>query len=178
MKWVRIVISLLDKLAGKLSGGFLWLIGGGLLTMALLTTATAIARWLFNESITFSYEITIYIFVGVVLLGFAYVLRLRAHINVNIVFDRLPSRVKPWILFMNDIIVLTFGIVLTMGGIKLVTYSYKFHTLSITNLHVVMWIPQLVVPIGFGVFALEALVKVLKGPEHIIKKHSSILVCD
>lgn len=60
----------------------------------LLTTADVIARYFFKHAIVGAYEFTEkYLMVMVVFFGMSYVMKMRGHIRVDILSDRLPKRV-------------------------------------------------------------------------------------
>jgi len=166
MKRIRALAISISKPVERLTTGVLWIAGAGLTTMAVLTFSSAMARWALDRVLIFANEITEYIFVGVALLSFAFVLRTESHIRIPVVFDRLPGAAKPWLQFISDIIVLVFVVILLIASVRLVVDSYQLHAISITVLGVVQWIPQMVLPIGFSLLLLEALVKVLKKLEH------------
>lgn len=164
---IRAITILLDKQVERLIGGALWIAGAGLTAMALLVFATAMARWIFSKAIVWGFEVTEYIWVGVALLILAYTLRADSHIRIPLVFDRLPRKSKPLIQYLSDIILLGLAVMLLIACVKLVIDSYQLHSISLTVLGMVQWIPQLVLPIGFALLSLAALVKVIQGPQHL-----------
>jgi len=164
MARLKAIYAWLDRSTGKMSSSILWVVGVGLVTMALITTVNSLARWLFAGVILWSFELAVYLFVGVVLLSLAHAMRTEAHIRIPVVFDRLPRKAKPWLQFASDIILLIFTIIMLIGSVKYVTDSFQMHSFGLVTAWP-LWIPQLVMPIGFTLLSLEALVKVLKGPQ-------------
>ena len=63
--------------------------------MAVLVFANVVSRYLLNASIIWVEELTRYMMVWVGFLGSGLVLRLGAHIAVDILQDRLPRRAAP-----------------------------------------------------------------------------------
>jgi len=145
----------------NLSDGAIWIAGAGLIAMAILTFSSAMSRWIFSRAIIFSFEVTEFIFVGVALLSLAFALRTGAHIKIPLIFDHFPRKVKPWVQFATNVILLLFAAILLIGSVMLVVDSYQLHSKSFL-LGILRWIPQMVMPVGFTLLSLEALVKVLK----------------
>ena len=164
MKRLKAIYAWLDRSTGKMSSSIIWVVGVGLVIMALITTVNSLGRWLFAEVIVWSFELAVYLFVAVVLLSLAYAMRAEAHIRIPVVFDRLPKKARPWIQFASDIILLIFAVIMVIGSVKYVTDSFQMHSFGLVTAWP-LWIPQLVMPIGFTLLSLEVLVKVLKGPQ-------------
>ena len=75
MKRLKAIYAWLDRSTGKMSSSIIWVVGVGLVIMALITTVNSLGRWLFAEVIVWSFELAVYLFVAVVLLSLAYAMR-------------------------------------------------------------------------------------------------------
>ena len=166
MELRRVIITSFDRWLGRLTSGFLWIAGAGLITMALLVTSNSMLRWLFRGGIHFAHELNMMLFVGVALLSFAYVLRAGAHIRIPLIFDRLPKEVKPWAQFVSDTIMLVLVVIISIGSVIFVVDSHRLMSATFL-IGIPLWIPQLVIPIGFILLTLEVLVKILKKQQDL-----------
>lgn len=124
--------------------------------IALFVTCQMIfVRFVLGQSTIWQTEAVIYLMIGATMIGLPYVQMLRGHINVDLVPMALPPRARrvlAWIVLLSTIVV-----------IALVAF-YSFHVWheafqrnwkSSTIWGPRLWIPYLVLPIGFGLFLLQ-----------------------
>jgi TRAP-type C4-dicarboxylate transport system permease small subunit len=84
--------------------------------MMMLTTADVFGRYFFNSPVLGAYEITEYLMMIMVFSFLAFAQSQNAHISVDIVFDRLPRKVKYPLERLNHLICLVMlGLVTYMG---------------------------------------------------------------
>lgn len=81
--------------------------------MMMLTTADVILRYIFNRPILGAYEISQFLLVLVVSFGVAEVMVLRGHVEVELVFERLPRRVQRVLGIITSFISLGFFLILS-----------------------------------------------------------------
>ncbi|GAK60611.1 TRAP dicarboxylate transporter [Candidatus Vecturithrix granuli] len=94
--------------------------------LAFLVGWQVVARYIFNTGIFWAEELALLSMMWATMLGAAGCIRTDSHVRLNILIDRLPARVRLWLLTIMDGVVLWFafwivkeGIVLaqrTMGG--------------------------------------------------------------
>lgn len=133
-----------------------------LTSMVIYVTAAVITRKGFNLVLPGVVELSAYAFVALTFLGLAYTLLTEGHIRINIVFDRLPQKVKPRIRLISDLLTAVFLIVMTISSFRLWLESFILGPTSPTELHTPMWIPQIVLPLGFLLLLLQLLVRLGK----------------
>ncbi len=85
--------------------------------MMLLTTADVIGRYFFNSPVLGAYEITEYLMLIMVFAFLALAQREKAHINVDIVFMRLPEKAQAVLERFNHLVCLGMLILLTWRGV-------------------------------------------------------------
>jgi TRAP-type C4-dicarboxylate transport system permease small subunit len=75
-----------------------------LLAMAILMTAGALMRYLFNSPIDFADEVSGLMLLGITFLGLAYVEKDNAHIRIEMLFRRMPPGVQAVLARINWIV--------------------------------------------------------------------------
>ncbi len=89
-----------------------------LAAMMLLTTADVIGRYFFNEPVLGAYEITEYLMLIMVFSFLALAQSAKVHINVDIVFNRLPAGLRHVLERMNHLVCLLMMILVTWMSIQ------------------------------------------------------------
>ncbi|MEJ2639825.1 MAG: TRAP transporter small permease [Desulfosarcinaceae bacterium] len=86
---------------------------GAIFAMMLLTTADVIGRYFFNAPVLGAYEITEYLMLIMVFSFLALTQSAKAHISVDIVFNRLPAGLQHILQRLNHVICLLLMILVT-----------------------------------------------------------------
>lgn len=124
----------------------------------------------FSKTNVWSEEITRYLFVWLSMLGSAVALRRGSHMQVDILIDLFPDKVKNAIEFLTNTLVIAFFLLIIIYGSNLVAMTYKQ---SSAGLGIPMSYPYLALPVGGALmllFTIEAIIK-----KHKIKKDNSIM---
>jgi TRAP-type mannitol/chloroaromatic compound transport system permease small subunit len=130
-----------------------WLV----LLACLISAGNAGSRYLFSESSNGWLEIQWYMFAGMVLLGGPYTLKMNEHVRVDLVYSMVSERTRIWI----DII----GGFLFLLPICLILVYFTWPWF------VESWPVKLLMPIGFGLMALQGISEIIKriaALEHVI----------
>src|SRR5882757_58336 len=93
MKGLLTISRAIDALNERIGRIVIWLI----LAMALVSSANAMARYLFNKSSNAWLELQWYVFAAVFLLCAGYTLLHNEHIRIDVVSSRLSARARLWI---------------------------------------------------------------------------------
>ena len=136
-----------------------------LLALIILTFSViyeVIARSIFNKPTIWSLEIVTYMISCVAFFGSAYVLRINKHLEINLFTKILPNKIRFFFDLVANIIALIFCFIAFYYGCKLINLSYILGVVSVSELRVPLWIPQMTVPIGFFALFLEFLIRILK----------------
>lgn len=143
----------------RLIGGLSFLCG--IAAAAMIVAAVAITcqmiwiRFVMNQSTIWQTEAVVYLMIGATLIGLPYVQRLRGHVNVDLLPMLLPPFARKVLAFV------TLGAALTVVGVMAFYGFEMFHTAwsrgwtSDTVWGVKLWIPYIVIPIGFGLYFLQ-----------------------
>ena len=90
-----------------------------LIVLNLVVGAQVFARYVLNHSLFWSEELARYLFIYLVFLSAAIVLRQDRHIQVSAFVDMLPSSMKRAIIILGDLLMLGFVLVVFVESIRL-----------------------------------------------------------
>ena len=123
--------------------------------------------WLFVE------EFTEYWLVGIVYFSLAYTLRVKGHINVDILTNYLSNRSKKILEIITDILSLFVVVFLTTISFDWVKYGFLYNARSSYPSRLILWPFYLFVPIGLISLFFELLNNILKNvlPDMYNKAH-------
>jgi TRAP-type C4-dicarboxylate transport system permease small subunit len=130
--------------------------------MMVLTVADVTLRYFFNKPILGSYELTEFMMTLLAAFTIGYAAILKAHVNVDLVYTRLPERVQGIIsIFTNLVCVVFFGLMF-WRNIYQSSVLRQAHAMSPA-----LSIPEFpfifILGIGFGIIALVFLLQLLES---------------
>lgn len=140
-----------------------------IVAMIVILVAETIGRYAFNSPTQWGHETSQMLFGGFFMLGGAYVLRYRAHVNIDILQNRLSPRGKAIMdLITSPLLFITCGILIWTGGeLFLASLVRMEHSTS-------TWSPPLyplrfVIPLAGALIALQGLAKFIEDLRIAIK---------
>jgi len=90
-----------------------------LILLNLVVGLQVFCRYVLNHSLFWSEELARYMFIWLVFLSGAMVLRQDRHIQVTVFVDMLPAAVRGAILILGDVLMLAFTLTVCVEGIRL-----------------------------------------------------------
>jgi len=102
---------LLIKLFEKISVTLLVLI-------VLMTFANVIARYIFNNSLYWSFELTMMLLSYLSFFGFYIAFKNNRHLSSDVIFKKLPKKLQNFFFFFNSIIIIFISCVFIFYGAK------------------------------------------------------------
>ena len=141
--------------SGNLCLGYLS--GLGILAMSLMLFYEVIARYCFGSPTIWVQEVSIYLFMWSMLAGASYTLMLGKHVRIDLIFDRLSSRVQNLLDIVTSLVGMVFCAIVTHQAYLMIAGSIRFNKLSATILRVPMWLVQLPLFLGFLLLTLQFL---------------------
>lgn len=126
-----------------------------------------IMRYVFNDPKAWVEEVVRYVIIWGVFLGFAVALRNNQHIQVDLLYDKLPPTLKKIVDYVATTISILFCTIYTYYGTTLVIHRYSSNMVSL-DVGIPMWIVYLILPISgllFGLRFIERLVNLIRGKE-------------
>ena len=136
-----------------------------IIAFIILTTSViyeVIARSVFNKPTIWSLEIVTYMISCVAFFGSAYVLRINKHLEINLLTQLFSNKYRRLMKIFSDTIGLLFCLIVFFYGCKLIELSYILGVVSVSELRIPLWIPQLTIPFGFFALSLEFFLRILK----------------
>jgi len=162
-KALRIVDSI-SEWAGKTTQ---WLS----ISLVILVTYEVIMRYVFNKPSLWPFDMACMMGLTLYVLAFAYVLRHKAHVRVDVFYTHLPSRGKAIIDILGALILFfPLVILLTKSSYTWMLNSWaKGETVFLTG-----WEPpagpvRTVVAVGFSILALQGLAQFIRDIYLLIK---------
>lgn len=126
-----------------------------------------IMRYVFNEPKAWVEEIVRYLIIWGTFIGFAIALRHNQHIQVDILYDKLPNGAKRVVDLFATTVCILFCLAYTFYGFILVENRYSSGMVSL-DVGLPMWMVYLILPISGILFLLrfiERFVNQLRGKE-------------
>lgn len=154
-------MSLLGKMVGQIStvGGGISQVVAGL--MMLLITVDVIGRQVFGQPTYVADELSGYFLVAITFLALGQTQKLGKHLRVDIIFSKISKRNAAVLILVTSIISLGFLIWFTWSTSISAMQTYEMGTRTQTVLRTPYWVPEMLLPVGLGVFALQMIVSVV-----------------
>lgn len=111
MKWLN------DNLEAALGGALL-------AAIVLLIMLQVVMRYVFENSLSWSEELTLWSFIWFIWLGISYAFKERKHVKVTFFQDLLPEGFKQKLEVLIDIAIVCFLLIMTYQSYKLITLPY------------------------------------------------------
>ena len=143
--------------------GLEWLLIIILGLMVILVFGNVVLRYGFNSGITFSEEVSRFLFVWMVFLGSVLMLRDNGHLGVHTLTMKLPLAGKKFCKLASDLITLACCVLLSIG-------AWQVIGLNLSNISPISGIPLGVVymacmlcSVGMGVLLVGSITRLLTG---------------
>ncbi len=118
--------------------------------IALMTTlifVQVVSRYVFNNSLAWTEELSRYIFLWVTWLGASYGVKINGHIRLTVLTAKMNKTMQKIVGIIVYIAWFLFMVFLVTKGFELVMKTFNSGTKSIA-IHMPMWIPYASVPVG------------------------------
>lgn len=149
------IIVWLDDLVSRLT---LVICGGLLLTMVVIQALGVIFRFVLRDSLSWSDEVSSYLFVWLTCLGAAVGVKRRVHPEVKALADRLPAITQNTLKDITDLAIIGLGAVFVVyGGDMLALMG----TETASSIPISMVYPYLAIPVGGALLILHAVVRIV-----------------
>lgn len=125
-----------------------------LIILVSLVAGEALSRSLFNYSLGFVEEVTGYCVVMLTFFGAAIAMRSGSLFQVHFLYDALPRAGRVWLTRIFVLVALLICGVLIWKTNDLMLSSFSRGKFAPTVLRTPLWIPQLLLPIGFGMIGI------------------------
>jgi len=144
-----------------------FLAGTFFLTGCAAVVYGVIVRYVFNKPIFWVDEISTYLLVWGILLGWSMAEKKGKHVSVGILYEFLPKKYQYPISIFEKTCSFLFSIFLTVASIYLWLHYFNNGQVS-TNAQISLWIVYLIMPLGsllLGIRFFEELIHIIKTGE-------------
>jgi TRAP-type mannitol/chloroaromatic compound transport system permease small subunit len=149
----------IDWLNDKLGRVANWLV----LVACLISAGNAFSRYGFNLSSNAWLEVQWYMFAGMVMLGAAWTLNRNEHVRVDILYGALGTRGQVWVDIVGTLVFLVPAMgVMVWTSWGLFYESWRIGEMSMSAGGLVRWPVKLLLPLGFGLVALQGISEIIK----------------
>lgn len=133
------------------------------LLTALISAGNAAIRWLFNDSNNGRLEIQWYLFALCVMFCAAYVLKANEHVRVDVIYGKLKGKGSVWVdLFGFIVFLMPVCLYMVYLSYPLAAKSFTTGEMSSQASGLIRWPFYWLVPIGFGLLALQGFSEIIK----------------
>lgn len=149
---------MVDSTLKWLSGILAAIAGVALLLMMVQTVADVVADQVFSRPIPGNLEvISVYHMVLVVFLPLAFVERRHEHIQVDLVYQLMPSLLQRATLLLGYLLSAVFFGILTWRTWGDAMRAWEKNEMLMGNVYVIIWPAKFALPVGFGAIGLVVL---------------------
>ena len=85
--------------------------------MSIIIFIQVIARYVFQNSLTWSEELARYLFVWLVYFSVSFTARRQKHIRIDAAINLYPKKLRPYVEILSEVIVLAFSIFIAVTGV-------------------------------------------------------------
>ena len=164
---MRLLLAV-SRAIDRLNEGFGRIAAWLVLIACLISAGNATSRYLLDLSSNAWLELQWYLFFAMVLFGAPYVLNINEHVRVDIFYGRAQPRTKAWI----DLLGLVFFLMPMVVAMMIMSWpffveSYLHGEMSSNAGGLLRWPVKFIVPIGFGLLALQGLGEIVKRAAYL-----------
>jgi C4-dicarboxylate transporter DctQ subunit len=152
----------------------------GITAGVTLAFANVVARYIFDYSMTWAAELTVYLFLWGMFFGAAYCFRIDGHISIGLLVENVSKRFAKVLMLITRLVTFAYLSVVAYYGYQYLLFVIELDEMSI-DLEIPMWIPYLVIPVSFAFGAYrvgEHIIYLIKTPaeEIVIKTETEELM--
>ncbi len=152
LEGVLYIIDAISEWTGKITSMMIFPLIG-------LMVFNVVMRYVFNAPVKYAYEISLYMFAALSLLAGGYCLRHRAHVRVDIIYNRCSPRQQAILdVITAGIFFLFIGILLREGLLGALD-SWQNKETTVSAARAILWPVKTVVPIAAALLLLQGLAK-------------------
>jgi TRAP-type C4-dicarboxylate transport system permease small subunit len=151
LRGVRGLVAMLRAVAGVL-----------LVLSVALNFANVVGRYFFGKSIFWAEEVMLFLMVGCVFLGNGVVAWSGRQIRMDVIVGMMSERARQALDLIAELVLIVTAIMIIVFAWPVIKALWEFDQRS-QSADVPLYIPQVLVPIGFGLMAFLVIVRLLTG---------------
>lgn len=160
LRWVGVVSEYTGRFASYL-----------IMVLVVVVCYDVLMRYLFNKPTVWAFDAALHLYSIAFLVGGAWVLKMKAHIKVDVLYNLFPPRARAMINLMFYVF-LFFPLCyfLLRDGAEYAYTSFKMAEVSRTSpLHEPVWPQKMFIPIAFLLLLLQGIVEFIRDLTMLIK---------
>jgi len=159
-------VALVDHAIERIGRATSWLT----LAIVVLMAANVLLRYAFSIGSVWSQELEWHLLAPLVLVGMTYALQQGEHVRVDIFYARYPERAKAAIDLLAGVLATVMALLVIRYSINYVQQAYAINEVSsdpggLTH----RWVLKALIPLGFALFALQALAQTAAAARRLAK---------
>ena len=170
MKKVKVLVDALDRAVSVMTRNCMRVAIALLILLTVLVLLEVFLRKLLGLSLHITVEYCAYLSCAIIFLGLAKTFRDGDHLRVKMLISRLGPKARRYADLSASVLALIYLFLLLKYTLDMVITSYQVGAVSRDTMLTIgghlfqtpMWIPQLVIPVGVGLFILELIVHTVK----------------
>ena len=124
----------------------------GITAGIVLAFANVVGRYVFDYSITWASELTMYFFLWSMFFAVAYTFKLDGHISIDLLVEFVDRKVAKGMMLLSRIVTFVYLSIVAYYGYEYILLVIDMGETSV-DLEIPMWIPYLVIPVALGLAA-------------------------
>ncbi|WP_156289710.1 TRAP transporter small permease subunit [Oceanobacillus salinisoli] len=157
------------QIINKINEIAMWIVGFMLLIMGILLFYAVIMRYFFNNSPSWSFDLTGLLTGYAAFLGGGYALLQGAHVRVDIFYEKFSLRTQSLSNIISSTLLFLLVIVLVWKGMEEVLTNYQNNTIASTGLNIPVWIKWVMLPLGGVLLGIQAIAHLIQDFYVVIK---------
>ena len=159
MRSLTVFIDLVDRLSTWLGHIASWAV----VLACGVSAVNAMVRYSFSIGSNAWLELQWYLFAVTVFFGAPAILRLNEHVRVDVIYGGRSPRTKAWIDLLGFIVFLMpVCVAMVLLSLNFVHDSWVQQEMSTSASGLIRWPVKALIPLGFGLLALQGVVEILK----------------
>ena len=142
-----------------------YVITGAMLLLVLMGVLQILFRFVLNFSLSWTEELSRYLFILMVYTGASLALKRKKHVRVELIDIYVKSKIKKYIFIFNDIVMIWLLLLVGYAGLKISMTTYEMEQLS-PALGLPMYLVYGIIPLTFllgACRAFQVLIAEIKG---------------
>ncbi|MEI4474112.1 TRAP transporter small permease [Frigidibacter sp. MR17.24] len=123
-------------------------------SMTIILAIQVFMRYVMGASLYWSEELARYIFIWLIYLGISYSARQMTHIKVDAALGLFPLKLRPWVVFLGDMLFLGFALFIVWTSWTVVQRQMMLGQTS-TAMQIPMWFVYSAPLVGFALTAIR-----------------------
>jgi TRAP-type C4-dicarboxylate transport system permease small subunit len=125
-----------------------------ILAVSVILSIQVFMRYVMGSSLSWSEELSRYMFIWLIYLGISYGAKVMRHIKIDAGLYMFPKSLRPKIVILGDVVFLVFSVTVVIYSSKLVERQMMLDQTS-PAMGIPMWFVYLAPAVGFGLTAIR-----------------------